>query len=25
MQDWISDTLPQLGTALTWGLPEEFR
>jgi len=25
LQDWISDTLPQLGPAIVWGLPQEYR
>jgi len=25
LQDWISSTLPQLGPAIVWGLPEEYR
>lgn len=25
LQDWIRDTLPGLGPAVTWGLPEEYR
>ena len=25
LQDWITQTLPQLGPAVVWGLPEEYR